>query len=111
MYYHVSPQDGLNLLEPRTPAWATVPRDVWDILPEPTTPRVSASPTIEQCMDAMVGGYHETSTFVVYAIEREPDVSNKWICENTCIPDAFETGEVWYLEQVSVQRVGIVGEA
>lgn len=93
--FHVSPHLGLKTLKPHVP-WVD---------DEPPVPRVCAAPSLNGCVDAL-GDLEYGVTYYAYKILAAPDVSNGEVTQ--FVPDAADSGEVWYLREVECIFLGVV---
>jgi len=100
--YHVSPIEGLAVLEPYTPACA-------GDLGEPLVPRVCAAPTIGDCLNAL-GDLEHGVEYYGYRIDAQPHVDNvgvvNWPIDEGAVIDAYRTREVWYFTPTACTCLG-----
>lgn len=99
--FHVSPVEGLTVLEPRRPKhWLTN-----HLLEEGKTKRVSFARSIRNCMRAIPS--REGKIYYVYS---PTGINEKYLYKPKRweVPDAYLTGEYWYLRPCPVRLVAII---
>lgn len=99
IYYHLSPVEGLNIIDPRIPD----PEGL--TVHEPNINRVCVSSSITGCLKALfpIPG----DSFYVYSVAVDDDtkfIPNKYV--KLLIDDASGTGEAWVLESVTAYCEG-----
>lgn len=99
LYFHLSGNDKLTKLYPR------VPEEIITDFEDDETPRISVSPTIDQCLTAIPGG-SDIRMYYVYAI----DITGLEVYQPNIyeVPDVEYTEELWILEEVEPLLIGEV---
>lgn len=97
LYFHLSYDKDLTRLTPR------VPNEYIMDYEDDITPRISASPTIEQCLTAMSD---DSYMFYVYVIDITGVRTHKPTILD--VPDVEYTEEIWIMEEVEPYLIGEV---